>query len=65
MILRMREHMEKMQQQMELMQHQMQDFIRDMQTEMIQRMTAATTNPASGALVPFHRGEVTPANRKK
>jgi MerR family transcriptional regulator/heat shock protein HspR len=67
MILRMRERMDKMQQQMEMMQQQMQTFIRDMQMEMIHRMANASSNPASGALVPFRGGEVIPKpnDRKK
>jgi len=55
MILRMRERMETMKQQMDMMQTQMQEFIRYVQTEMIQRVASASANPAQGALVPMRR----------
>lgn len=58
MILRMRERMETMKQQMDMMQTQMQEFIRYVQTEMIQRVATASANPAHGALVPMRRPTV-------
>jgi MerR family transcriptional regulator/heat shock protein HspR len=64
MILRMRERMERMSQQMDLMQSQMQEFIRYVQTEMIQRVASASANPSSGALVPVHRPSA-PDSKKK
>ncbi len=72
MIMRMRERMETMKQQMEMMQSQMQEFIRYVQTEMIQRVASASANPAHGALVPVRRPaapqekvKVIPASEKR
>ena len=55
MILRMRQRMEQMKQQMDLMQTQMQEFIRYVQTEMIQRVASASADSSAGALVPVRR----------
>jgi MerR family transcriptional regulator/heat shock protein HspR len=63
MILRMRERMETMKKQMDLMQSQMQEFIRYVQTEMIQRVASASANPSAGALVPVRRA-MTPEKKK-
>jgi len=52
-ILQMRERMEEM-------QRQIQDFVQYMQKEVLTRATAATTDPAKGAIIPLRRGAITP-----